>query len=145
MGIICFVVALGSAIVTGDISGPKEYFGVTEEIIILASVTMFVLGFGFGPCLFAPLSEEIGRQPVYVGTLFLGVIFIIPCALAQNIETLIICRLIDGLAFSAPMCLIGGSLADIWEASERGGCNGCLFSRPIFGSSRRSNFWWFTW
>ena len=48
LGIICFVVALGSAIVTGDISGPKEYFGVTEEIIILASVTMFFLDLGSG-------------------------------------------------------------------------------------------------
>ncbi|CUM57534.1 unnamed protein product [Debaryomyces tyrocola] len=133
LGIICFVVALGSAIVTGDISGPKEYFGVTEEVIILASVTMFVLGFGFGPCLFAPLSEEIGRQPVYVGTLFLGVIFIIPCALAQNIATLIVCRLIDGLAFSAPMCLIGGSLADIWEASERGAAMAVFSAAPFLG------------
>lgn len=133
LGIICFVVALGSAIVTGDILGPKEYFGVSEEIIILASVTMFVLGFGLGPCIFAPLSEEIGRQPVYVVTLFLGVVFIIPCALAQNIATLIVCRLIDGLAFSAPMCLIGGSLADIWEARERGAAMAVFSAAPFLG------------
>lgn len=133
LGIICFVVALGSAIVTGDLTGPREYFGVSEEIIILSSVTMFVLGFGFGPCIFAPLSEEIGRQPVYVGTLFLGVVFIIPCALAKNIGTLIVCRLIDGLAFSAPMCLIGGSLADIWEASERGAAMAVFSAAPFLG------------
>ena len=119
LGIICFVVALGSAIVTGDLEGPAATFGVSEEVIILASVTMFVLGFGFGPCIFAPLSEEVGRKPIYSVTLFLGVIFIIPCGLAQNIATLLVCRLIDGLAFSAPMPLIGGSLADIWKDSER--------------------------
>lgn len=133
LGIICFVVALGSAIVTGDLEGPAATFGVSEEVIILASVTMFVLGFGFGPCIFAPLSEEVGRKPIYSVTLFLGVIFIIPCGLAQNIATLLVCRLIDGLAFSAPMTLIGGSLADIWKDSERGKAMAIFSAAPFLG------------
>lgn len=133
LGAICFVVALGSAIVTGDIGGQVEYFQVSEEVVILATVTMFVLGFGFGPCVFAPVSEEIGRQPVYVVTLFIGLVFIIPCALAKNIGTMIVCRLIDGLAFSAPMCLIGGSLADIWEAKERGAAMAIFSAAPFLG------------
>lgn len=133
LGIICFVVALGSAIVTGDLERPRDYFGVSEEVIILASVTMFVLGFGFGPCVFAPLSEEIGRRPVYVSTLFVAIIFIIPCALAKNIGTLIVCRLIDGLAFSAPMTLIGGSLADIWHGKNRGQAMAIFSAAPFLG------------
>ena len=120
MGAICFVVALGSAIVTGDMERPAEYFGVSEEVIILASVTVFVIGFGVGPLVFAPMSEEVGRKPIYVVTLFIAVVFIVPCGAAKNIATLIVCRLIDGIAFSAPMTLIGGSLADIWEGPERG-------------------------
>ena len=59
---ICFVVALGSAIVTGDLERPAADFGVSEEVIILASVTMFVIGFGVGPLVFAPMSEEVGRN-----------------------------------------------------------------------------------
>ena len=113
LGLTCFVVALGSAIVTGDLERPAAYFGVSEEVIILASVTMFVLGFGFGPLVFAPISEEVGRKPVYVATLGVALVFIVPCGVAKNIGTMIICRLLDGLAFSAPMCLIGGSLADV--------------------------------
>lgn len=133
LGMICFVVALGSAIVTGDLEGPEEYFGVSEEVIILASVTVFVLGFGFGPLVFAPMSEEVGRKPIYVTTLFVAVVFIIPCALAKNIGTLLVCRLIDGLAFLAPMCLVGGSLADIWEASERGMAMAVFSAAPFLG------------
>ncbi|CAK7900252.1 major facilitator superfamily multidrug transporter Nag4p [[Candida] anglica] len=133
LGIICFVVALGSAIVTGDLEGPRDAFGVSEEVIIMASVTMFVLGFGLGPCVFAPLSEEIGRYPIYMSTLGVAIIFIIPCALAKNIATLIVCRLIDGIAFSAPMCLIGGSLADIWEAKDRGAAMAIFSAAPYLG------------
>ena len=133
LGSICFVVALGSAIVTGDLEGPRNELGVSEEVIIVASVTTFVLGFGFGPCIFAPMSEEVGRKPVYTVTLALGLIFIIPCALAKNIETLLICRLIDGIAFSAPMTLIGGSLSDIWHSSERGQAMAIFSAAPYLG------------
>ena len=130
---ICFVVALGSAIVTGDLERPAADFGVSEEVIILASVTMFVIGFGVGPLVFAPMSEEVGRKPIYVVTLFVAVVFIVPCGAAQNIATLLICRLIDGTAFSAPMTLIGGSLADIWEGPERGTAMAVFSAAPFLG------------
>lgn len=133
LGFICFVVAFGSGIVTGDMQGPAKYLHVSEEVIILASVTTFVIGFGVGPCIFAPMSEEIGRQVVYASTLLVAVIFIIPCALAKNIGTLLICRLIDGIAFSAPMTLIGGSLADIWEGPERGAAMAIFSAAPFLG------------
>ena len=51
--------ALGSAIVTGDMERPAEYFGVSEEVIILASVTVFVIGFGVGPLVFAPCQKKL--------------------------------------------------------------------------------------
>lgn len=132
LGIVCFDVALGSAIVTGDIEGPMATFGVSQEVIIL-TVTLFVLGFGFGPLLFAPLSEEFGRRIVYLITLFVAVIFLIPCADAKNIGTLLVCRLIDGLAFSAPMCLIGGNLADMFEGDERGLAMSVFSAAPFIG------------
>ena len=72
------------------------------------------------PMLFAPLSETLGRRPIYAGTLLLAVIFTIPGALAQNLQTLLVTRLIDGIAFSAPMVLVGGTLADLWRTEERG-------------------------
>lgn len=133
LGFICFVVALGSAIVTGDMHAPAVYFDVSEEVVILSSVTVFVIGFGVGPLVFAPLSEEVGRQPVYLVTLLLGVVFIIPCGLAKNIGTLLIGRLIDGIAFSAPVTLIGGSLADIWKDSERGQAMAVFSAAPFLG------------
>ncbi|ODV66687.1 MFS general substrate transporter [Hyphopichia burtonii NRRL Y-1933] len=133
LGLICFIVALGSAIVTGDIAGPAEYFEVSEEVIILSEVTVFVIGFGVGPLFVAGLSEELGRNAVYFPTLVLAVIFVIPCALAKNIATMLICRLLDGIFFSAPMTLIGGSLADIWDAKDRGKAMSVFSAAPFIG------------
>lgn len=100
----CFTVAFNSAVITANMESPAEEFGVSEEVSLLA-ITMFVIGFGVGPMVFAPMSEILGRRIIYGTTLFVAVVFIIPCAVAKNAATLVVCRLIDGIAFSAPMTL----------------------------------------
>lgn len=37
----------------------------------------------------------IGRKPVYIISMFFYFIFTLPSALAQNIETMLICRLVS--------------------------------------------------
>lgn len=79
------------------------------------------------------MSEMLGRRIVYGGTLLFAVIFVIPCAVAQNIGTLIVCRTIDGIAFSAPMTLVGGTLADLWTNEERGVPMAAFSAAPFMG------------
>jgi multidrug resistance protein len=86
-----------------------------------------------GPMLFAPLSEVLGRRIIYATTLLLAVIFIIPCAVAPNIQTLLVCRAIDGIAFSAPMTLVGGTLSDLWRTEERGVAMAAFSAAPFIG------------
>jgi multidrug resistance protein len=128
----CFVVAFNSSVVTANLEGVSRRFNVSEEVSLL-TITMFVIGFGVGPLAFAPLSELFGRKPVYVVTLAIAVIFIIPCAVSQNIGTLLVCRLIDGIAFSAPMTLVGGTLADLWRNEERGVPMAFFSAAPFIG------------
>ena len=65
-----------------------------------------------GPVFFGPASEVYGRKP----PLFLGYIafavFQVPVAVAQNAETVLICRFLSGLAASAPVAVIGGAMAE---------------------------------
>lgn len=82
---------------------------------------------------FSPLSEIVGRRPIYLSTLLFALVFIIPCAVAPNIGTLISCRLIDGIAFSAPMTLVGGTLADLWRTEERGIPMAFFSAAPFLG------------
>ncbi|KZL76619.1 major facilitator superfamily transporter [Colletotrichum incanum] len=128
----CFVVAFCSSVITADIAGVAEEFNVSEEAA-LVSISVFVIGFGVGPMAFAPLSEIYGRQVIYASTLLLAVIFIIPCAVAKNLGTLIVCRAIDGIAFSAPMTLVGGTLADLWRNEERGVPMAAFSAAPFIG------------
>ena len=52
-----------------------------------------------GPMIFAPLSELYGRRIMYVTTLLVGVVFIIPGAVSKNIATILVARAIDGIGF----------------------------------------------
>ncbi|KAK3382760.1 major facilitator superfamily domain-containing protein [Lasiosphaeria ovina] len=132
VAVTCFVVAFCSSVITADIPGVAEEFNVSEEVA-LVSITVFVVGFGIGPMIFAPLSEIYGRRVIYGSTLFIAVVFIIPCAVAKNIGTLIAFRTLDGIAFSAPMTLVGGTLADLWRTEERGVPMAAFSAAPFIG------------
>ncbi|KAI1396581.1 major facilitator superfamily transporter [Hypoxylon fuscum] len=117
--IIClytFVVYTSSAIYTTSTEGVAEEFGVnlTQASLGLA---LFVLGYGLGPLLFSPLSElpSIGRNPVYIWTMFLFVVVSIPAALVTNYEGLMVLRFLQGF-FGSP-CLANGAatLGDMYS------------------------------
>ncbi|OCL01221.1 MFS general substrate transporter, partial [Glonium stellatum] len=107
------VVNVGSSILS-DASRPlsKEYHVGTEVDIL--TISLFLLGFTFGPLIFGPLSEKFGRRwPILIGvTLFAT--FCLPVALAQNFQTIMICRFFSGLFGSSSMAITGGTLTDIW-------------------------------
>ncbi|KAI1024503.1 hypothetical protein LB503_007088 [Fusarium chuoi] len=106
---VCFAVAFASAVITPGIAGVVERFDASSEVALL-TITLFVYGFGIGPLVFSPLSELYGRRIIYVLTFGMAVIFIVPCAVAQNIETLLVCRAIDGIAMSVPVANTCGDL-----------------------------------
>ncbi|GAA5834016.1 hypothetical protein JCM11251_003593 [Rhodosporidiobolus azoricus] len=126
MSTLC--VAFASSVYSGGVRDFLAYFGaknsnVDTEIITLG-VSLFVLGFAVGPLLWAPFSEQFGRRAVFIPTYFLFAVFHIGCALAKNIETLLICRFLAGFWGSAPLTNSGGIISDLesrfrFPASER--------------------------
>ena len=81
--------------------------------------------------MWGPLSELYGRKiPLFIG-FFLFAIFQIPVAVARNLETIMLCRFFGGVFGSAPLGIIGGTLADFWGPVERGFALG-LFAGATF-------------
>lgn len=57
---------------------------------------------------------------MFLVTLALYTLTQVGCALSQNIETIVIMRLLGGTFGSSPLVVVGGILADIWESYRRG-------------------------
>lgn len=52
IALVCFVVAFASSVITADVEGPAKDLGMSTEVSLLA-ITLFVIGFGIGPMVFA--------------------------------------------------------------------------------------------
>ena len=65
-------------------------------------VTMIFLGLGFGQLIFGPISDSLGRKStIYIGfALFVIASFI--CVTAQDIDTMVVGRILQGIGLSAP-------------------------------------------
>ncbi|KAG7441532.1 MFS general substrate transporter [Guyanagaster necrorhizus] len=96
-----------------------------------ALVTVFLLGYVVGPVLWGPGSELYGRRPVMIGTMTVYTLFHLGQALAQNIQTLMICRFFGGFFAVGPLTVNGGIIADVWPALGRGPATS-LFSASVF-------------
>lgn len=94
-------------------------FGVSNEVMILGT-SLFVLGFAVGPPIWGPLSELYGRKPPLFFGFFVFAIFQIPVAVAQNLQTIMLCRFFGGVFGSAPLGIVGGQLTDFWGPLDRG-------------------------
>ena len=110
--IVCmytFAVYTGSAIYTSGEQGVINQFGVSPTDASLP-LSLYVLAYGIGPLLFAPLSEVpiVGRSPVYIITFLLFVILSIPTALVNNFAGLLVLRFLQGF-FGSPCLANGGA------------------------------------
>lgn len=85
----------------------RFHVGATPAAMGLA---IYVIGYGIGPLLWAPLSEipAIGRNLVYVPTFFLFVILSIPTAVVDNYAGLLVLRFLTGF-FGSPCLANGGA------------------------------------
>jgi len=70
MSLLTFAVYIGSSIYSAGIAGPNpdsitKHFNASETTA-LVGLTVFIIGYGIGPMVWAPLSEfpQIGRLPV---------------------------------------------------------------------------------
>ncbi|CAO1623633.1 unnamed protein product [Parajaminaea phylloscopi] len=86
----------------------------SNQSLVITGFVVYVLGWGPGPLIWAPLSDSIGRKPVYIGSVFLWTLFNIGCARAQSIDAMIVCRFFAGFFGCACMTNGGGTNTDVW-------------------------------
>lgn len=102
-------VTTNSTIYTFTYDQITPLFGVSVEVATLG-LSLFVVGLALGPLFLAPLSEFYGRRLIYISAYAWILLFIIPCAVARNIETIIITRFFDGLGASVFLSVAGGTI-----------------------------------
>ncbi|KAI0014724.1 major facilitator superfamily protein [Xylariomycetidae sp. FL0641] len=109
-----FNVTLGSSLPSGAGDVLDKHFGVTSELQKPLPVAVFLVGYIFGPIIFAPLSESWGRRPVFLTSFAIYTAFTLGCAFAPNWPSFLFFRFMLGCGAAAPQTVSGGLFCDIY-------------------------------
>ncbi|CEJ93268.1 Putative Polyamine transporter 3 [[Torrubiella] hemipterigena] len=96
-------------------------------------VSIFMLGFAFGPLIASPMSEIYGRTRVVQSWNLIYLVFNTACGAASSKTMLLILRFLSGLFGSATLGIGGGTLSDLFTADERGKAVAIYSVAPLLG------------
>ena len=97
-------------------------------------VTIWELGEAFGPLVLAPLSESIGRYPVFNVANVLFISATILAALCQSTPLFIAARALTGLAVASNV-LNPAIVGDMFIEEERGSAMSAIMVAPLLGGA----------
>ncbi|CBQ72989.1 related to multidrug resistant protein [Sporisorium reilianum SRZ2] len=112
-----FCVTNASSIISNAYQGIQDEFHISRTVAILG-LSLFVIGLGVGPMLLGPLSEFYGRRPVYLVSYTAFTLLGLPVSFANNLAVFLIFRFLTGFCGSAFLSVAGGSVSDIFAASD---------------------------
>lgn len=108
---------LNASLYGNAVSGLVKQFTISGQAARVGQC-VFLVAYAFGCELWAPWSEEFGRWPIMQLSLGLVNLWQIPCALAPNYGTIVVCRFLGGIS-SAGGSVTLGMVADMWDANNQ--------------------------
>ncbi|MGI9284725.1 MAG: multidrug effflux MFS transporter [Pseudomonadales bacterium] len=122
----------------------------TSAEMVQLTLVCNILAFGLAQLFLGPLSDKIGRRPVFIGGILLFTVFSLACGLATSIGNLILARTLQGAAGAAEAVMFLAVLTDIFDEKSRVkvmAIYGVLFAiapgvAPLIGGHIHVNFGW---
>jgi MFS family permease len=105
---------MGSALPSMAIPYITAEFHQTSAPQSVLPISVYLIGYVFGPVIWGPLSEQYGRRNLTVGTFIMFCVWTMSCAVAPNWPAFLIFRLLSGAFASAPIAIVAGIFADIY-------------------------------
>ncbi|KAF4629983.1 hypothetical protein G7Y89_g8164 [Cudoniella acicularis] len=130
LGFTTLVSAFTSSIFSTATTSVAKQYHVSTEVGLLG-LSLYVLGFAFGPIFWAPLSELKGRRLPLVISMFGFSIFQVAVATAKDLQTIFLCRFWGGMFGAAPLAVVGAVFSDMFDNRTRGMAL-TVFSMTVF-------------
>lgn len=104
-----------------------------SAIVAQLGTSLYMFGIGAGTLLWGPLSQTLGRRPVMIIAYTAHICFALGVCLAQNIETLLVCRFFGGTMGSVCFPNIAGGIVDMTTSRDRSPYNTCFRLTTLLG------------
>ncbi|KAL1836324.1 hypothetical protein VTJ49DRAFT_5308 [Mycothermus thermophilus] len=133
LSVMTLITPLGSSMFAPGIPRILAEFNETSSTTATFILSVYILGFAFGPLVVAPMSEIYGRSLLYNIGNVLFTIFSICTALSKNIGMMMAFRFLMGLAGCVPITIGSGSIADMMPIEMRGRAMAAWALGPLLG------------
>ncbi|KAK8050299.1 Major facilitator superfamily transporter [Apiospora phragmitis] len=114
-----WVVVFYSTSYTASIPGLQADFGVANTAVTTLGVTAYLLGLASGSLFAAPSSELFGRRPVYIASMVVFTLLVIPACVATSLKEIIVVRFFGALFGAVMITNSAGSVVDISTEETR--------------------------
>ncbi|KAJ5613395.1 major facilitator superfamily domain-containing protein [Penicillium lagena] len=104
-----------------------------SSTVALLPLSLYSLALGFGPVLGGPLSETIGRYPVYLWGTPLGALFTLGAGLSSTFPGICILRFLAGLFWAPSLAVATGSIVETFKPRRRGQMVALYILMPFLG------------
>ncbi|KAF2259388.1 MFS general substrate transporter [Lojkania enalia] len=134
--VICyctFLTPLGSTMFAPAIQDVMAIFNASSPLLSSFVVSVWILGYFFGPLFLGPLSELYGRLPVYMVCNILFTVSNIACAVSPSLSALIIFRFLAGTFGGCPITIGAGTFGDLIKPENRGKVIAIWSLGPLMG------------
>ncbi|KAF4925862.1 MFS transporter prlG [Colletotrichum viniferum] len=133
VSILTLQAAIASSMPAPAVREILKDFNAPDGVLSSLVISIFNLGFVFGPVLAAPMSELYGRYPAYSISNVLFLACNAACAVSPNLGVLLVFRFLSGCAGAAPLSIGGGTIADVAPPALRGRAVSVYSLAPLLG------------
>lgn len=123
---------------TSGVEGMQEAFNISSKIVVLLGLTTNLFGLAIGSVVLSSLSEIYGRRPIYLVSVLLFGLLILPVALARNLEAVLISRFFGGFFGGVMIASAPGSVTDVTDDHYRALALSCwslgTMNGPVLGT-----------
>ncbi|KAK9448277.1 major facilitator superfamily domain-containing protein [Limtongia smithiae] len=130
---LSFIVPLASSMLAPGVPEMMEDLHSTSSLLSSLVISIYVLGFGVGPLVIAPLSELYGRSFIYKASTAVFAALTIVSGEINSMTGMMILRFICGFIGSTSLALGKGSVADLIPQRERGKMLAIYTLGPVLG------------
>lgn len=114
-------------------------FDVSSTVAILP-LSIYVFALALGPVVGGPLSETVGRYPVYVGSVMLGTLFTLGVGLSPTFSGVCVLRFLAGFCYAPTLSIAAGTLNETFTPIKRALPSAIFILTPFLGPGIGSVF-----
>lgn len=118
LGFYCMVGGGMTPVLAAGFNNVASTYNVSVPRVALTT-GLYMMGLGLGSVIASPTAILFGKRPVYLVAIIIFLLTSIWCALSPNYPSLVIARIVQGMAVSPVECLPSATVAEIFFLHER--------------------------